>query len=82
MKLIKVIMLKSMAGSKGFFPCGSVRELEQGKAQHLVDKKFAKFAEEIGKEAPKNNGNTKVSNKNTTSKRANKSKRGKKPSKG
>jgi hypothetical protein len=75
--MIKIKYLTSCSGAAGDFPAGSVREINEAKGLYLVSIKRAELVVEETKETPKNE----VSNNITTSGRANKSNRGKRPSK-
>ena len=75
--MIKIKYLTSCSGSAGSFPAGSVRELPKAKALYLVSIKRAELVIEEVKETAKNE----IPNIKSTSSRASKSKRGKKPSK-
>lgn len=74
--MIKIKYLTSCSGTAGDFPAGSVREINEAKGLYLVSIKRAELVKET-KETPKDE----VSNNITTSNRADKSKRSKRPSK-
>jgi hypothetical protein len=73
---MKVKYLISCVGSAGCFPAGSIHEIPDAKAIHLAGIGRVEIIEET-KETPKDE----VSDKQPASGRANKSKRGKRPSK-
>lgn len=74
--MIKIKYLTSCSGLAGDFPAGSVREINEAKGLYLVSIKRAELVKET-KETIKDE----VSNNITTSNRADKSKRSKRPSK-
>lgn len=78
---MKVKYLTSCSGTAGSFPAGSVRDLPEAKALYLISigraEKYVNHIIEPQKPTIKNE----VSDKQPTSGRANKSKRGKRPSK-
>jgi hypothetical protein len=76
---MKIVYKTSCSGTAGSFPAGSVRDLPEAKALYLISIGRAEMYVEDNpiKETLKNE----VSNLQPTSGRANKSKRGKRPSK-
>jgi hypothetical protein len=75
---MKIVYITSCSGTAGSFPAGSVRDLPEAKALYLISIGRAEmYVEDNPKETLKNE----VSNLQPTSGRANKSKRGKRPSK-
>lgn len=79
--MIKIKYLTSCSGTAGNFPAGSVREIEEAKGLYLISVGRAERYVEHIIETKKPNQKNEVSDKQPTSNRANKSKRGKRPSK-